>query len=71
MSVATFEGVVEQGRIRLESGVRLPENTKVYVVVPDIQIERSARMISPRLAHPEQAKEFELEVIDEAANARV
>ena len=71
MSVATFEGVVEQGRIRLESGVRLPENTKVYVVVPDIQIERTARMISPRLAHPEQAKEFELEVIDEAANARV
>ena len=71
MSVATFEGVVEQGRIRLESGVRLPENTRVYVVVPDIRVERSARMISPRLAHPEQAKEIELEVIDEAANARV
>jgi hypothetical protein len=65
MGVATFEGVVEQGRIRLKTNVRLPGNTKVYVIVPAIQIERSAHIFSPRLAHPEQAADFELEVISE------
>lgn len=39
MSAATFEGVVEQGQIRLNSDVRLPDGTKVYIVVPDIEIK--------------------------------
>ena len=69
MSVATFEGVVEGGRIRLKTSVRLPDNTKVYVVVPAIQIKRSAYIFSPRLAHPEQAADFELEVIEESPDA--
>lgn len=64
MSIATFEGVVEQGQIRLKSGVQLPEKTRVFVIVPDIQIERSVRVHSPRLAHPEQAVDFELEIVE-------
>jgi hypothetical protein len=71
MGVATFEGVVEEGRIRLKTSVRLPDNTKVYVVVPAIQIERSAHIFSPRLAHPEQAADFELEVIQESPDASI
>ena len=71
MGVATFEGVVEQGRIHLKTGVRLPDKTKVYVIVPDIHIERSAYIFSPRLAHPEQAADFELEVIEESPDAGV
>jgi hypothetical protein len=67
MGVATFEGVVEQGQIRLEAGVRLPEKARVYVIVPDVQIERSAQVFSPRLALHEQAADFELEVFEETS----
>jgi hypothetical protein len=68
MSIATFEGVVEQGQIRLKSGVQLPERTKVFVIVPDNQIERSVRIHSPRLAHPEQAADFELEIVEASSS---
>jgi hypothetical protein len=65
MSAATFEGVVEQGQIKLDSDVRLPDGTKVYIVVPDIEIEeKGVHLHSPRLAHPEQAADFEMEVIE-------
>ena len=37
MAVTTYEGIVEKGKIRLKSGVRLPENVKVYVIVPEMQ----------------------------------
>jgi len=39
MSVMTFEGVIENGRIKLNTNVLLPENAKVYVVVPGDDIE--------------------------------
>jgi predicted DNA-binding antitoxin AbrB/MazE fold protein len=64
MSASTFEGVVEQGQIKLDSDVRLPEGTKVYVVVPGVEIEAErVHLYSPRLAHPEQAADFELEIV--------
>jgi hypothetical protein len=71
MGIATFEGVVEQGRIRLKADVHLPEKTKVYVIIPEMQIERSVRIFSPRLAHPEQAADFELEIVEESTDASV
>lgn len=71
MGVVTYEGVVEHGQIRLKAGVRLPEKAKVYVVVPDIQIERGARIPGPRLAHPEQVVDFKLEVTEEPFDASV
>jgi hypothetical protein len=71
MGILTFEGVVEHGQIRLKAGVCLPEKARVYVIIPDIQIERGARVFSPRLAHPEQAMDFELEVIEESPDASV
>ena len=69
MSVVTLEGIVEHGQIRLTGDVRLPDNTKVYVVVPGMEIERVARIASPRLAHPEQARDFTMEILEEAADA--
>ncbi len=63
MGIVTLEGVVERGQIRLKADVRLPEKTKVYVIVPDIQIEQGARIFSPRLTPPEQAADFEMQVI--------
>jgi hypothetical protein len=69
MGVITLEGIVDQNRIRLTSNIRLPEKTKVYVLVPDIQIEQVARIFSPRLAHPEQASDFEMEVVEDVPSA--
>ncbi len=62
MGVVTLEGIVDQNRIRLRNNIRLPEKTKVYVLVPDIQIEQVAHIASPRLAHPEQASDFIMQV---------
>jgi hypothetical protein len=37
MPVRTFQGTVENGQVRLADDVHLPENAKVYVVVPDFE----------------------------------
>ena len=71
MSIVTIEGVVEHGQIRLKSDVHLPDNTKVYVVVPGMQVQQIAYVASPQLAHPEQAADFKLEVVEESADASV
>ena len=35
MSVSTYKGTIENGQIKLQIDVKLPEKTEVYVVVPD------------------------------------
>jgi len=64
MTLTTYEGVVEKGKIRLKSRVRLPENAKVYVIVPEMQVEKkkTARVPTPRLTHRKQASEFKMKV---------
>lgn len=69
MKVTTFEGIVENGQIRLPADVRLPEKAKVYVVVPDLEERRIAYIASPHLAHPEQIKDFEMQVLEETTDA--
>jgi hypothetical protein len=64
-----IEGVVENGRIRLSEEVALPENTKVYVVVAEPDGSTAAHIRTPRLAHPEQAKEFAKRVVEASADA--
>ncbi len=68
MPVTTFEGFVEEGRIRLTGSAHLPEKTRVYVVVPDLEPAAPAAPYigSPRLAHPEQASLFVKEVVEDA-----
>ena len=68
---ATFEGTVEQGRIRLSGNVRLPEKTRVFVVVPDLEVERLARVASPRLANKHQSSDFKLEVFEARDDAKL
>jgi hypothetical protein len=63
MSVTTFEGIVENGQIKLPANVRLPENARVYVVVPNTETRKAAYVGTPRLAHPEQAADFRKEII--------
>ena len=69
MSVTTFEGIVDQGQIKLKNGVRLPDNIKVYIVVPDLQPVPQPKIHSPRLAHPEQAADFKMEVTEVSSDA--
>ncbi len=64
MALTTYEGVVEKGKIRLKTGVRLPENAKVYVIVPEAQSKKkkSVRVMTPRLVHRKQASDFKMKV---------
>ena len=69
MSILTLEGVIEQGQIRLKTKVDLPDNTRVLVVIPDVQVAQAAHIYSPHLVAPEQAAGFIIEVgKDDAEN---
>jgi hypothetical protein len=71
MTITTYEGVVEKGKIHLKTGVRLPDNTKVYVVVPDLQTKKTARVISPRLVDRKKVADFKMEISEDNSNASV
>ncbi len=71
MKIATFQGFVENGQVRLVDDVRLPEKATVFVVVPGAEISAAIGVRSPRLAHPEQARDFKKEVIEEGCDAGV
>jgi hypothetical protein len=65
MKVATYEGFVEGGQVKLTEDVHLPERAKVYVVVPEAEAQSVPFVASPRLRHPEQAKDFVKKTIEE------
>ena len=69
--LATFEGVVENGQVRLPPNTSIPEKTRVYVLVPDAETRTTLYIASPRLVHPEQAKDFEMEVIEDTTDAGI
>ena len=70
MPMSTFEGIVENGQIRLRDNVTLPEKARVYVVIPDLETAPlKARVYSPRLVHPEQVDDFTKQVIEVSADA--
>ena len=68
MSTVTYEGIVQGGRIRLKGNVNLPENARVYVIVPDVDVERVARLATPHLVNREQAQDFKMEVAEESTD---
>lgn len=69
MSISTYEGIVENGVIRLRENVTLPEKATVYVVIPDTEPAPRAKVYSPRLVHREQAADFVQEIIEVDADA--
>jgi hypothetical protein len=71
MAVTTFEGIVENGQIRLITNVQLPEKTKVYVVVPSVDKKKVARIVSPRLVHPEDITALKKEMIEGVPDAQI
>jgi hypothetical protein len=62
MNAMTYEATVVNGQIRLPEDVHLPEKCKVLVTVPGDTPVSLGRIYSPRLAHPEQAAEFHMDV---------
>jgi hypothetical protein len=71
MAILTVEGIVENGQIRLRDQVTLPEHTKVYVVIPDMETAPQAHLYSPRLVHAEQAADFAKQVFEVSADAEL
>ena len=71
MAVSTFEGVVKDGRIRLQDNMQLPEDTEVYVVIPDFAPLPQARGPSPHLVRHEQAADFIKRVVEATDDADV
>jgi hypothetical protein len=69
MALTTYEGVVEKGKIRLKTRVRLPENARVYVVIAENERKKTAHVVSPRLVHRKQAADFKMTVSEDNANA--
>jgi hypothetical protein len=57
--VTTIEGIVENGNIRLREPVSLPENARVYVVVPDVPPKKTAHVRSPHIVYPQDAAKFQ------------
>jgi hypothetical protein len=66
MKTVTYEATVENGQIKLPAAVHLPDHTKVFVVVPGVEVVPPTRINSPRLAHPQQASDFVKEVVKES-----
>lgn len=69
MSVATYEATIENGQIKLDDSVRLPEHARVYVLVPGADEVSRFHVGSPRLAQPEHAADFTKEVAEEPQDA--
>jgi hypothetical protein len=62
MSVTTFDGVIENGPIRLPAGVVLHEQKIVDVVVPGSDALLQRAQAGCRLANPADAAKFEMKV---------
>jgi predicted DNA-binding antitoxin AbrB/MazE fold protein len=69
MKVATYEATVENGQIKISQPVHLPEHARVYVVVPGVEEVPAFVVASPRLARPEQARDFVKEIIEDGTDA--
>lgn len=69
--LATYEGVIENGQVRLPPNAEIPEKTRVYVLVPDSETLPGTHVASPHLANPEQVKDFEKRIIEDISDAKV
>ena len=69
MSVLALEAVVDHGLIRLPPDVKLPDRTRVYIIVSASLTQKRARLLSPRLTNPEQVRDFVMEVSEERSDA--
>ncbi len=66
----TYEGMIIDGQIRLSEPLHLTERSRVLVTVPEEAQPLTGHVYTPRLAQPEQAKDFAMEV-EEVRDAHV
>jgi hypothetical protein len=71
MKVTTYEATVRDGSIVLPEDANIPNDTRVYVVVPAVDDVERVRVMSPRLAHREDAADFTMKVVFEDEDARI
>jgi hypothetical protein len=71
MGVLALEGIVESGKIRLISSLRLPEKARVFVVIPEVNENPVAYVHTPHLRHPEQAADFRLDMTEDQPDASI
>jgi hypothetical protein len=70
MKLVAHEAVVEHGQVKLPDSVRLPDQTRVIVLVPGPAEEAPLlHLLSPRLVRPECAADFQMEVAEEPRDA--
>ncbi len=67
MSVTTFEGHVENGQIKLDKNVKLPEKARVFITLSE-PVERVARMSTPRIVREPGAPPLRMSVQWKSAN---
>lgn len=67
--LATNEGIVEDPDVILPAEEDTPDQIAGEVLLPDLDPQRTYKVMSPRLAHPEQAKDLVKEVIEETEAA--
>jgi hypothetical protein len=65
MKVVTYEGVVENGCVQLPAEAHVPDQSRVYVIIPEVESPGTIHIRSPHLADPSQAPLFKLEVTEE------
>jgi hypothetical protein len=71
MKETTYEATVQDGRVVLPADAHIPDNTRVYVVVPASNDADRVRMMSPRLVHRDEAQDFTMQVEREGDDARL
>ena len=71
MKIRTYEAIIENGQVRLPENAYIPDNTKVYVIVPPSEFASRVRLASPRLARAEDSAAFAKEVEEEPEDAQV
>ena len=62
MKGTTYEATVQDGRIVLLKHAHIPDNTRVYVVVPASNDAKRVRMMPPRLLHRDEVGDFTMQV---------
>lgn len=51
--------------------VTLPEEAGVYLLARDAEMDQVPYVASPHLADPQQAEDFQMQIIEDAVNAGV
>jgi antitoxin component of MazEF toxin-antitoxin module len=57
MSIETYQGIIENGQIKLSVSVKLPENKTVYVIIPDEKPEFDLAEMAARMPKDYQSNE--------------